>query len=935
MNKQNSSYSAALFLLALIAPLFYSSHVNARPDVPVNVTGALSGNTANLEWNTVEGADGYNIYINGAYVATALENRYVATIDANEVYDFYVTAFSKNPTEFSGRSEILTLPESAIPSDLTIPPSIPTGLSGSIDGSSVSINWEASTDDEAVAGYNVYRNDQYLTTVFETSFEDSVVAGENYTFSVTAFDTRVNFSRRSDRLALPTSSSSSNPDPTDSSTTEPPAVSNNVAPTTPTELSGQIKNDNNNTIVSLSWNAASDDNAVKGYNVYENGSYTATVFSTQYSGNVQPNTNYSYYIVAFDFDGNFATRTSRLILSGDEETQQAQNIEDTQVPVAPSNLQGTWNANGSTAEVSLTWNAATDNVGIAGYNVYEDKRYVTTVQTTSFSTTVDSSQNYSYQVVAFDIARNFSPRSLSKSLPNNENRAPTFENLVDQVAFVGDDIDIVIKPVDNDGETPGLFIGNLPTGMYSVDNFNGTKSVRWEPLQPDVGSYEIPVTAIDARDPSLTTVDSFTLTLDLPEDQSGIRNATPGINAIADQIVRIGDTVFMSVKATDANGTAPNLSILNLPDNASFNTDPEEPNIKILRWTTSQQYAGINTFNFMATDSVDPNLTTTSEVIINVVEANQFNRDGERLKTLAQRKDKLIGYASTLNFHKRPDSDLYKATAAQEFNLVTAENSMKWAYINPEPGQYRFDAADALAGFAASNSMKLHGHTLVWYAALPQWVQNSNVDEREGIMNDFIDTMTSRYNTVDIWDVVNEAFEDDGQYRNSVWFQAMGKDHIDKAFRRARAGAPNATLIYNDYDIAAGGDKTDATFALMERLLGNNAPLDGIGFQMHIDADFRDFDSIRNTFNRFSNLGLDIFITELDVSIIDGTNESDQATVFANVMQICLDHSACKALQVWGFTDRYSWLRNNAPLLFDTEYQPKPAYWSVQDVLDN
>ena len=187
-------------------------------------------------------------------------------------------------------------------------------------------------------------------------------------------------------------------------------------------------------------------------------------------------------------------------------------------------------------------------------------------------------------------------------------------------------------------------------------------------------------------------------------------------------------------------------------------------------------------------------------------------------------------------------------------------------------------------------------------------------------MYDFIDTMTGRYNTVDIWDVVNESFEDDGSYRNSIWHQAMGTDYISKAFVRARAGAPNAQLIYNDYDIAWPGAKSDAAFALVQLLINSGAPIDGIGFQMHVDTNFNQFDEVAVNLQRFADLGLDIYITEFDVSMVDGGTAAQQADIFGQITEICLAQASCKALQVWGINDRYSWRKPLDPLLLDENY---------------
>jgi len=898
---------------AITVCLLYSGFAHSAPAAPDGLSGNLVSDTVVLEWDEVEGVAGYNVYVNNGYLTTTLTNSYTGALDAGSVYNFYVTAFTNEPTEFSPRSDQLTLPESAIPDDLTIPPSVPAGLTGTISGTNVSFSWEPSTDDEAVSGYNIYQNNQYLTTVFGTQYEGTVIEGQSYAYSVVAFDTRVNFSAASERLTLPDTG----------------PVDTTIAPSTPDGIAGDITGSGASQTVSINWNASTDDQSVAGYNIYENDAYKTTVFSTSFEGTVQANTPYTYYIVAFDYDGNFAPRTAPLVLPD--------NIvvaEDTQKPSVPTDVVGTWDANGSSADITLSWTASSDNVGIAGYNVYENNSYLTTIAGTTFSTTVNSSASYSYSVVAFDIARNFSAASQRRTLPEGNNSAPTFEGLANQSGLAGDTVEVLIKPIDTDGDVPGLFIGNLPVGMQSIDNLNGTRTLRWRPLQPNVGEHNITVTAFDSVDPTLKTVQTFTLTIALPDDPSSIRNEPPGIDLIGEHLVRVGDTVVMEVKATDANGTVPDLTMTNLPAGASFNVHPTFPNIKVLRWTTDASNTGLNTLEFMAVDSEDASMTINSSVPITVAPATQFVRSGERLKVLAEEKELLIGYASLLNYFNRPDADLYQATAAEEFNIVSAENSMKWGYINPEPGEFRFAAADTLVEFANANDMKLHGHTLVWYTSLPQWVQSSPLDQREGIMNEFIDTLTARYDTVDVWDVVNEAFEDDGSYRESTWFQAMGKDYIEKAFRRARAGDPDAELIYNDYDIAYGDAKTDATYTLMEELIANDAPIDGIGFQMHIGSDFTAFDKVENTFTRFANLGLDIYITEMDVRMKDGTTDADQADVYKKIATLCLEQPACKALQVWGVTDRYTWLGSDtSPLLLDRNYQPKPAYTALQEVL--
>ena len=161
----------------------------------------------------------------------------------------------------------------------------------------------------------------------------------------------------------------------------------------------------------------------------------------------------------------------------------------------------------------------------------------------------------------------------------------------------------------------------------------------------------------------------------------------------------------------------------------------------------------------------------------------------------------------------------------------------------------------------------------------------------------------------------------------------MGEGYIAKAFERARAVDPEAVLLYNDYDVADANPKSDAMYELLRRELAAGTPIDGVGFQMHLRGDFDAFDEVADNFRRFAELGLEIWITEFDVAM-DGVPDLErQAEIYRRVLEICLDQSACRAFQTWGFTDRYSWRSGFVPLPFDDAYRAKPAYRALQDAL--
>ncbi|MBX2839791.1 MAG: endo-1,4-beta-xylanase [Gammaproteobacteria bacterium] len=512
------------------------------------------------------------------------------------------------------------------------------------------------------------------------------------------------------------------------------------------------------------------------------------------------------------------------------------------------------------------------------------------------------------------------------------NAAPYFDALEDQQLFAGETLQLLLRPLDPDGGIPGMFPESIPEGASYIDNFNGTRTLIWQPLQPDVGILEFTITAVDPVEPLYRTQRTVRIKVDLPADQSGIPNIAPTVNAVRTHTVRVGDPVVVELKGEDRNGTIPSLSVTNTPSGSTFEPHYNEEKISVLRFIP--ETTETITLNVVATDAVNPALTGTGTVTLEVLPRSSFERAGLRLRNIAGSRDLRIGFASLQEYYYRPDGALYSEIAEDEFNMVTTENTLKWDYLNPVPGYWRWAATDNLVTFGNQFNMLIHGHTLVWHRSLPGWVQRTELLEREMHMREFIDRVLNRYaDDVEVWDVVNEPFEDDGSFRNSVWYEAMGSDYIDIAFRQARESAPNATLLLNEYDISWQGPKRDALMNLLDTLETLGTPLDGIGFQMHVFAAFDQFDEVEETFNLIAEKGLDVYITELDVSMVDDNTEEQQADVYGRIVDICIAQARCKAIQTWGFTDQYSWRRDFTPLLLDAAYQPKPAYSRVQERL--
>ena len=512
------------------------------------------------------------------------------------------------------------------------------------------------------------------------------------------------------------------------------------------------------------------------------------------------------------------------------------------------------------------------------------------------------------------------------------NAPPYFVDLFNVEAFAGETMNVRFKPVDPDGNVPGMFPYGVPVGAQFVDNFDGSKSLIWRPLQPDVGIHEFTVTATDPVEPFYRTIRTIRIKVVMPPDVDSIVNLSPGINQIRDTTVRVNDPVVAYIKVTDPNGTIPRLEVVNPPPGATITPHYKEPDFSILRFVPDAP--GLITIDLLARDAIDSNLTARSSFTVDVRDAADFTRPGARLRELASGRDLLFGYAAIRNFYEFPDGALYTDLAGEEFNLVTSETAMKWDRLNPLPGKYRWAAADNLVRFARSRQQSIHGHTLVWHRQLPQWIKRSAPEDRQIHMREFIDRVMQRYREdVTIWDVVNESLEEDGSFRNSVWFEAMGPSYIDIAFRQARQSAPTATLLYNEYDVAFKGPKSTAMIELMQTLKDAGTPIDGVGFQLHVFADFDRFDEVEDRFQAIANLDLDVYITELDVSLHADSTLEQQADVYARILSACLNQPRCKAFQSWGFTDMYSWRREHKPLIFDDSYQFKPAYTSLQERL--
>jgi endo-1,4-beta-xylanase len=308
----------------------------------------------------------------------------------------------------------------------------------------------------------------------------------------------------------------------------------------------------------------------------------------------------------------------------------------------------------------------------------------------------------------------------------------------------------------------------------------------------------------------------------------------------------------------------------------------------------------------------------------------------------------------------------------QNFNLVVPENDMKWRNVEKSKGVYNFDNADKIVDYATRNGMAIHGHTLLWYNSIPDWVEpylnslpeGERSEALKNILKDFINKIVGRYKgKIESWDVINEVITDDQKwainpkvgYRGGGIFQkylpdSNGNtipDYIELAFQYAKNADPEAKLFYNDYNIeyldaqkvndlkeeklALVNKKSQSAMDMVKSLIANKVPIDGVGIQSHIasntvlDTNFEDQFSIQfyplyRTMQAYQALGMELRISEMDVRVSspfpekpDPKDLQKQAATYANYLLSCKLIDSCTSFTVWQFSDNYVWYGNNFP----------------------
>lgn len=309
------------------------------------------------------------------------------------------------------------------------------------------------------------------------------------------------------------------------------------------------------------------------------------------------------------------------------------------------------------------------------------------------------------------------------------------------------------------------------------------------------------------------------------------------------------------------------------------------------------------------------------------------------LRDLAAAKGKVMGTAVTGS----KLTGTYGEIAGREFNALTPGNAMKWGSVEPTRGTFNWAEADQIVDFAEAHGQQVRGHTLVWHSQNPSWLTNGSWTSAElsQLMNDHIALEVGRYKgRLATWDVVNEPFNEDGTYRQTLWYNGLGADYIAQALTAARAADPSAKLYINDYNVEGVNAKSTALYNLVRSLKERGVPIDGVGLQAHLILG-QVPSTMQQNIQRFADLGVDVAITELDIRMqlpSDSAKLTRQAADYKAVVNACLAVSRCVGVTVWGFTDSDSWIPSTFPgqgaaTPYDENYAPKPAYYAIAEAL--
>lgn len=326
----------------------------------------------------------------------------------------------------------------------------------------------------------------------------------------------------------------------------------------------------------------------------------------------------------------------------------------------------------------------------------------------------------------------------------------------------------------------------------------------------------------------------------------------------------------------------------------------------------------------------------------------------------------LIGVALNTTQTGGQDEEAVKIVK-RHFNSIVAENCMKSEVIHPTENEYDFAQADEFVKFGEDNGMFIIGHCLIWHSQLAPWFcvdgegKNVSPEVLKQRMKDHITTIVGRYKgRIKGWDVVNEAIEDNGDYRRSKFYEILGEEYIPLAFQYAHEADPDAELYYNDYSMA-GAAKRATVVKMVGDMKSRGIRIDAVGMQGHVDMNHPKLEDFEASMLAFAAAGVKVMVTELDLTLLPTPWQNVGAEVSANFEyrdemnpypdgQVPVEksqewtdrmngffrlflkhHDIMSRVTLWGVTDKDSWRndwpikgRTDYPLLFDRNYQAKP-----------
>ena len=353
-----------------------------------------------------------------------------------------------------------------------------------------------------------------------------------------------------------------------------------------------------------------------------------------------------------------------------------------------------------------------------------------------------------------------------------------------------------------------------------------------------------------------------------------------------------------------------------------------------------------------------------------------YKPNTDRTDSLSDRYKDLFHLGAAINEDIILGKDLQsKNIVTSEFNSITPENSLKWMFLQPFPNKFNFGAADKYVELGIKNNMHIVGHALVWHNQLADFMKTTvSRSEFKKHVENHINTVVSRYKgKIDAWDVVNEAFNENGSLRQSVFKKQMGDNYIEDVFKLAETADPDADLIYNDYNLYKPA-KRAGVLKMVKKLQENGTKINAIGVQAHWRLNSPSLMEIEQIILDISDLGVEVMFTELDVTVLPNpwelvgaevtqnfskfegdpkmdpypkalpkSVEKQLAKRYEDIFKLFIKHQdKISRVTFWGVMDKHSWLndwpikgRTNYPLLFDRNYQPKKAYNKLINLIGN